>query len=538
MRLTCSLVLGDFDAFTPVQSAARTVPPVIRASDTRMMISCDWCPYTNFPPAVEPWLTNVHAAPAGNPAPPPEQSGVNISPDTAVTNWSSAPVTDWPATPTSYAKREALVSISKIFPRTNEDILLLALEEHDFNVNDAVDLLAGTGMDDPMTTFLVRVFPRVKREIIDREISDCYGKYLNVFLRMVMKYHDYWKPHPDPTTSALSLSPPTRYRPDFVADGLEEETVEASWWKSLADTVRWQVQPPPPDELTWRTVVSACHLTHKSWSPRLAGMVRNLSGPDHSRALSSLKTLLAYSLMVDLASNESHRALCLGTVTALASNGVAAPGAVAWAFEMSSKDPAENFVIRHAASTYEKTSSTIWLARNKAMLAHREKAFGSTQGHATIDVDADEEQDGFSVKDVPASPTVSRVTRTSAGTRAKVTKASSPYPAVKPKGKARASDDDVRAAESTVKGKRAVHDDIIELTSESDADQEDQKTAERPSLASEMDTSADAVEETPRPVIMSPSIVSPRKKTGRKPAPAKRSPVKTRSTRIDPTNLP
>ena len=171
---------------------------------------------------------------------------MDISPDTAITNWSSAPITDWPATPTSYTRREALVAISKICPKINEDILLLALEEHDFNVNDPVDLLTGTGMDDPMTSFLTRVFPGVPRVTIEIEIAECYGKYLNVFSRMVMKYHSYWKPHPDPTTSALSLSPPTRYRPDFLADGPEEEAAEASWWKTLADTVRWQVAPPPP----------------------------------------------------------------------------------------------------------------------------------------------------------------------------------------------------------------------------------------------------------------------------------------------------
>ena len=466
--------------------------------------------------------------PSGPPAVP---AGTNISPDTAVTNWSSAPVTDWPATPTSYARRDALTRISKIFPRSNEDILLLALEEHDFNVDDAVDLLAGTGMDDSMTTFLVRVFPGVNRSVIDQEISDCYGRYLHVFSRMVMKYHAYWKPHPDPTTSALSLSPPAKYRPDFLADGSEEEAVEAAWWKTLADTVRWQVQPPPPDELTWRTIVSACHLTHKSWSPRLAGMVDNLSGPDHARAMSGLNTLPAYSLMVDLASNDSHRALCLSTVTALATNGIAAPGALAWAFEMSSGDPAENFVIRHAASTYSKTSSTIWLARNKAMLAHREKSFNSAADRVLIDVDADDAQDGFSARDVPVSPTVSRVTRTSAGTKAKAAKTSSPYPVAKPRSKARASDDDVRAAEHTAKGKRVAQDDIIELTSESDADQEDSVTA------ADSGALASAVDETPRPTIMSPSIVSPRK-TGKKAAPAKRSPVKTRSTKRNNTDLP
>ena len=393
-------------------------------------------------------------------------------------------------------------------------------------------------MDDSMTTFLVRVFPRVSRDVIDQEISDCYGKYLNVFSEMVMKYHEYWKPHPNPTTSALSLSPPARYRPDFRADGPEEEAVEAAWWRTLADTVRWQVQPPPPDELTWRTIVSACHLTHKSWSPRLAGMVGNLSGPDHARALSGLNTLPAYSLMVDLASNESHRALCLSTVTALATNGVAAPGALAWAFEMSSKDPAENFVIRHAASTYGKTSSTIWLARNKAMLAHREKSFNDTAERILIDVDADDAHDGFSARDVPASPTVSRVTRTSTGTKAKAAKASSPYPVAKPRSSTRASDDDVRAAEHSVKkGKRVAQDDIIELTSDSDADQDDGITARLPSPAIDSGALADTVDATPKPTIMSPSIVSPRK-TSKKVTPAKRSPVKTRSTKRVNADLP
>ena len=446
-------------------------------------------------------------------------AGISISPDTAVTNWSGAPVSDWPATPTSYAKREALATISRVCPKINEDILLLALEEHDFNVEDALDLLTGAGMDDSMVTFLVKVFPGVHRGVIDKEIADCYGKYWNVFSRMVMKYHAYWRPHPDPTTSALSLTPPDKYRPDFVADGPEEEAVEAAWWKSLADTVRWQVQPPPPDELTWRTIVSACHLTHKSWSPRLAGMVRNLSGPDHARALSGLNVLPAYSLMVDLASNDTHRALCLSTVTALATNGVAAPGALAWAFEMSSADPAENFVIRHAASTYEKTSSTIWLARNKAMLAHREKAFGAPSNAILVD-DADDGLDRFSVRDVPVSPTVSRMTRTSAGSKKKERR----YPYSKPADKARASDDEVRAAEKTLKGKeRTLAEDIIELTSESDAEQEDKDTVRHPS---------------PAPVIMSPSITSPKKKVVKRPAPAKRSPVKTRSTKHSNTDLP
>ena len=502
-------------------SAEQTVPPVTRIIEHRTVVAR--CPRVELTILTLEDVLPLIAAVEPNPTPPVAQTGTNISPDTAVTNWSSAPVTDWPATPTSFARREALVSISKICPKINKDILLLALEEHNFNVNDAVDLLTGTGMDDAMTTFLTRVFPGVPRVTIEIEVAECYGKYLNVFSRMVMKYHSYWKPHPDPTTSALSLSPPARYRPDFIADGLEEETTEAAWWKTLADTVRWQVEPPAPNELTWRTIVSACHLTHKSYSPRLAGLVSNLSGPDREKALAALRVLPAYSAMVDLASNDLHRALCLSTVTALAANGVTAPGAIAWAFEMSSDNPAENFVLRHAASTYSKTSSTIWLARNKAMLAHRQKSF-----NAPVDpIVVDDAEDGFSVRDVPVSPTVSRITRTSAGSKRKGK--ANPYS--KPVDKKRASDDDVRAAEPWLKGKEKAQD-IIELTSDLDANADSSHTMTRlPSPVTEVDENDKTATVTPKPVIMSPSIVSPRK-TIKKTAPTRKSPVKTRSKNI------
>src|SRR5258706_11100391 len=89
------------------------------------------------------------------------------SQNTALTNWSSAPITDWPATPSSFQKREALATLSKRCPHVNEDMLLIALEEHNFVVEDATNLLLGVGMDDALSAFLVKVFPKVPRSIID-----------------------------------------------------------------------------------------------------------------------------------------------------------------------------------------------------------------------------------------------------------------------------------------------------------------------------------------------------------------------------------
>ena len=168
------------------------------------------------------------------------------------------------------------------------------------------------------------------------------------------------------------------------------------------------------------------------------------------------------------------------------------------------------------------------------MLAHRETAFGAPNDPILVD-DADDGLDGFSVREVPVSPTVSRVTRTSAGSKKK----DKAIPYSKPADKTRASDDEVRATEPTLKGKRrALAEDIIELTSESDADPDDGGTVRHPSPAAETSALPSTVDETPRPVIMSPSIVSPKKNKNKKPAPKKRSPVKTRSTKVDNTDLP
>src|SRR5258706_1271012 len=104
----------------------------------------------------------------------------DFSPNMDVVNWSSAPITDWPATPSSFQKREALATLSKRCPHVNEDVLIIALEEHNFVVEDATDLLLGVGMDDAMSAFLVKVFLGVPHSILEDRVSKGYGCYFEM----------------------------------------------------------------------------------------------------------------------------------------------------------------------------------------------------------------------------------------------------------------------------------------------------------------------------------------------------------------------
>src|SRR5258706_16434959 len=131
-----------------------------------------------------------------------------ISPNTAITAWSSAPITDWPSTPTSFQKREAFATLSKRCPLVNEDVLLVALEELNFDVDSAADLLLGVDMDDAMTAFLVKVFPQVPRQVIVDRITACYGRYFETFSSLVKEFHPYWNPRPLGLPSALTSVPP------------------------------------------------------------------------------------------------------------------------------------------------------------------------------------------------------------------------------------------------------------------------------------------------------------------------------------------
>src|SRR5258706_7686880 len=359
-----------------------------------------------------------------------------ISPNTAVTNWSSAPITDWPSTPTSFQKREALATLSKRCPLVNEDVILIALEELNFDVDSAADLLLGVDMDDAMSAFLVKVFPQVPHLVITDRIAKCYGRYFETFSSLVKEFHPYWDPRPPGLPSALTLSPPapTSYRPDFRSDGLVKSEKESAWWSTLANTVRWQVSDPSPDNHTWSTVVSACMLSPTSYSPRLADLAGRLAGPDCASAISTLVLLPAYTAMIDLAAHDTQQDICIRIVHVLATHGMASPGAVAWLHECASTDRELQLSLLSSLPLYFKLSSSIWSTRNTVLFAYRAEAALPRPERVVIDVDAPSvvsslrEPDDVSEALAPVSPSVSCITRTSTGSRSKKP---IPYPSSK-----------------------------------------------------------------------------------------------------------
>src|SRR5258706_4937946 len=120
---------------------------------------------------------------------------------------------------------------------------------------------------------------------------------------------------------------------------------------------------------------------------------------------------------------------------------------------------------------YFKLSSSIWSTRNTVLYAYRADAALPRPGRVVIDVDAPSlpsvsgALDDESVALAPVSPSVSRATRTSAGSRSKKPV---PYPSSKPLAQRRATDDDVRAAQTLVRPPAPpLPEEVIELTSES-----------------------------------------------------------------------
>ena len=458
----------------------------------------------------------------------------NASQYMAVTNWSSAPITDWPATPTSHQRREALALLSKRCPHMNEDVLIIALEEHNFIVEDASDLLLGVSMDDALSAFLVKVFPKVPCSIIDDRLSNCYGRYLETFTSLVKEFHPYWNPHPLALPSALSLSPPTVYRPDFTSDGSTEMDKESDWWSTLASTVRWQVSAPSPDNNTWTTIVKACMLSPKSYSPHLADLASRLIGPESEDAFSALMILPAYTALVDLASNVAYRDICASIVHVLTTHSMASPGAVAWIYECTSTNVELLSSLSTSIPLYHKLSSSIWASRNTVLYAYRAEAAVPRSGQLFIDVDASSiistsgALDDASIALAPVSLSISRITQTSTGSKSKKPV---PYLSSKPPTQRRATDDDLHAAQTLIRPPApALPEEVIEITSDSGISETEDLTMRTVKKAPSPVLSDDSqvlgpVSDRDRspPLIMSPSIVPPRK---------------TRSTKVVSKSLP
>ena len=384
-----------------------------------------------------------------------------VSPSQDLANASSAPITDWPGTPSTSTKRDALASFVKQFPGTNEDILLLILEEFNYNHVLAYDTIIVPSNGDAAVDSLYDAFPQVPKSVINDAWTDRPGQYLHIFYSLVLEHHPLWRPATH-KTSALSLSPPPAVPPAFVADGYIEEEKETAWWKTLVNTARWQVLDPVPDSNTWRIVSDACRITERSYSPRLARLVTDLLSDNWKTPLAELSILPSYSALCDLAGNVSLRAHCANVVSVLASHGMVAPGAIAWAFEVSQHDPGSFRGLRDSISLYLKYSSAIWTSRNRSLMEYRASMEGPRPGAEILDVDASSAGptspalsrhaapsaiEDASLIELPVSPSVSRATRTSAGSRLKP---KVPYPPSKPEKSRRASDDDVRAAQSLI----------------------------------------------------------------------------------------
>lgn len=326
------------------------------------------------------------------PAPPTASSSsapiANISPDTAVTAWSSAQISNWPDTPMSFSKKTALSTLTRKFLLVNEDILLIALEQHNYILQDTIDTLLGLGPTSKLMTFLSQTFPDVPCTVITDCACNNAGHALATFSSPVREFHANWQPIPTCSSGILSLSPPVAYQPNFIADRYLKVEKESDWWVTTANTIRWQVPDPSPNNDTWNTIQKACQPDHRMYSPCLADMVQCLIGPEEHYAFSVLSILPSYTLLTNLAANDTYHNTCANIVLVLASHGMATPGTIAWALDYLRTHPTYQISLHAAVLNNPKLSSTIWNACNNALYAYWEQSAGPCPEALVIDIDA------------------------------------------------------------------------------------------------------------------------------------------------------
>ncbi len=203
-------------------------------------------------------------------------------------------------------------------------------------------------------------------------------------------------------------------------------------------------------------------------------------------------------------------------------HGMASPGAVAWVYECVSSNPALMSSLSPSIPLYHKLSSSIWASRNTALYAYCAEAAAPRSEPLFIDVDASSVApssralDDASIALAPVSPSISHITCTNAGSKSKKP---APYPPSKPPALKRATDDDVRAAQTLIcPPAPSLPEEVIELTSDSGVSEtEDLATrtvmkAPSPVLATASPVSSLATERPSLPpIIMSPSPIPPRK---------------------------
>ena len=250
----------------------------------------------------------------------------------------------WEATPhpTSFLQKVDVLAAS--FPRTQEDMILIALSLNGKSLTDGSIWLEKESSRKADILALKDAFPSADDGIIHEAMQKHSKSFTSAYWFLSGKHASAWghaSIAPRESVGIMDLDSDSDNK--FISATQSHYSVEDKWWDTFVQTRSYKIKDLPATSL-W-SPVCRISMVRTLLSPRVLGQIRCLgllikSSSDFQRSLDSLKSFPSYHRLDNYVSShgpESHN--IVACLTVLLGEGIFAAGAAAWLAERLMRDP-------------------------------------------------------------------------------------------------------------------------------------------------------------------------------------------------------
>jgi len=305
-------------------------------------------------------------------APPPERPEPESEPE--------SPLTPWHPTQDDVLAQQDAAYLRRMFPTISDEFVTQAIKEGDGDPAAAIAWAAAITDADRVLGVLATAFPAATSEEVKNATLHANGSATAAYALLFRRHESAWDPEQFRLTSQVAqrlLPADPELAPEFYDPDPTYAEHEAKWWDTMVATKAYKVADLAEDSALWSHITLLAG-SRADVGPRSASHVeslataRYLDRPAFNRSMGVLQTHSSYAALAHhCQTNPKQTDSTLRIVMALMEDGLASPGAAAWAMSLLTRTPAAFRAGRFCFSAYGANRRTLWNQRNQALAAWR-----------------------------------------------------------------------------------------------------------------------------------------------------------------------
>jgi len=292
----------------------------------------------------------------------------------------SSPLVPWHPTQDDIIARQDADYLRRMFPTIPDKFISRAIREGDGDPAAAIAWATAITDADRVLGVLASAFPTTTPKEIKEAAMSRNGSATAAYTLLSRKFESAWDPEQFPLTSqtAQRLLPAVGdMAPEFYDRDPAYAIHETKWWDTMLTTKAFMVADSAEDSALW-TRISQLASFRADVAPQTASHVESLATarysdrPAFDRSMKTLQVRGAFTTLTrHCVTNPEQTDSVLRIVMALMEDGLASPGAAAWAMGRLTLSPQAFRAGRFCFAAYGANRRTIWNRRNQALAAWR-----------------------------------------------------------------------------------------------------------------------------------------------------------------------